>query len=184
MFIYNKITNFLKVWDSVWFVPCLVSSPWTLLSLGTCSINICGIHVGCSWISKRRVIFCGASQTYLLKESFFKKHLLVQGLSALGNTDFFSAESLERCGGRYLHGALYIPGSSAGNHVFIPGMPSILQSVPYSVGVGKCLWLLMLRLWGKIFMGVNDSDRTFVLTKTWCFEMFKCYTGTIYRFPV
>ena len=55
---------------------------------------------------------------------------------------------------------------------------------PVVGGWWERLMAVELRLWGKIFMGVNGSNHTFVLTKTWCFEMFKCYTGTIYRSSV
>lgn len=119
-----------------------------------------------------------------LKKPFFKKHLLVKALFTLGNTDFFFAESSGRCGGRCWNGTLYMPGSSAGNHVS-PWEWSTFYKLSHSLWVmGAACGCFELRLWGKIFMGMNGSDHTFVWTKTWCFEMFKCYTSTIYRFSV
>ena len=59
-----------------------------------------------------------------------------------------------------------------------------LTKCPVAGGWWERLVAVELRLWGKIFMGVNGSNHTFVLTKTWCSEMFKCCTGSIYRSSV
>lgn len=74
-----------------------------------------------------------------------KKHLLVQQWSTLGDTDLFFCWIFAKMWRRRLNGVSYIPGSTTSHCVFALGMPSILQSVSFSVGAGKCLWLRMLR---------------------------------------